>query len=66
MQTETKSPHFDKEAVLRHNAKIDRRVVAAHERLEKKLLKLGVEIKPRYSLEPPLGRSKTRGYNLNR
>lgn len=66
MPTETKSLHLDKEAVLRQNKKIDRRVVAAHERLEEKLLKLGVEIKPRYSLEPPLGNGRPRAYNLNR
>lgn len=66
MPTETKSPHLDKEAVLRQNKKIDRRVVAAHERLEEKLLKLGVEIKPRYSLEPPLGNGRPRAHNLSR
>lgn len=53
---DTKPPHLDKKAVLQQRStKIDRQVVAAHERLEEKLLKLGVEIKPRYSLGNPLG-----------
>lgn len=60
-----KTPHLDKKAVLRQSTKIDRRVVEAHDRLEEKLLKLGVEIKPRYSLEPPLG-TKMRLHNPNR
>lgn len=66
MPTVPEAPHLDHEAVLRQNTKIDRRVVEAHERLEKKLKKLGVEIKPRYSLEPPLGTNRTRARNLNR
>lgn len=66
MSTVPEAPHLDHDALLRRNTKIDRRVVAAHERLEKKLLKLGVEIKPRYSLEPPLGTNRTRAHNLNR
>ena len=66
MPTKPEPPRLDKEALLRQNTKIDRRVVTAHERLEQKLLKLGVEIKPSYGLEPPLGRSRTRTHNLNR
>ena len=66
MPTAPKAPHLDKEALLRQGTKIDRQVVAAHERLERKLLKLGVEIKPRYSLEPPLGTNRARARNLNR
>ncbi len=66
MSTKPEPPRLDKEAVLRQNTKIDRRVVAAHERLEQKLLKLGVEIKPSFGLEPPLGRNRTRAHNLNR
>ena len=66
MLTKPDPPHLDKEALLRQSTKIDRRVVAAHERLEQKLLKLGVEIKPRYGLEPPLGTNRTRAHNLNR
>ena len=53
----------DREAVLRQNPKIDVAVVAAHERLERDLKKLGVEIKPSYDLEPPLGWRPTRIHN---
>ena len=67
MPTATKAPHLDKEALLRQSTRIDRRIVEAHEQLEKKLLKLGVEIKPsRYSLEHPLGTHKARAHNVNR
>lgn len=66
MPTRMKPPHLDKEDVLKRNTKIDRRVVADHERLEHELLKLGVEIKPSYNLEPPLGRNRARPHNLNR
>ena len=61
--TKSDPPFLDKEALLRRSTKINWRVVAAHERLEQKLLKLGVEIKPRYSLEPPLGTNRTRVRN---
>lgn len=66
MPTKSKPLHLDKEAVQQQNTKIDRRVVSAHECLERELLKLGVEIKPRYSLEPPLGTRRLRARNLDR
>ena len=56
----------DREEVLRRNSKIDVDVVAAHERLERELRKLGVEIKPSYNLEPPFGRRPTRIHNHSR
>ena len=56
----------DREEVLRRNPKIDVDVVAAHERLERELRKLGVEIKPRYNIEPPFGRGPTRIHNHSR
>ena len=65
MSTKPKPPRLNKEALLR-NTKVDQQVVVAHERLEKKLLKLGVEIKPSYSLEHPLAKNRTRAHNLNR
>jgi hypothetical protein len=52
--------------VLRHNPKIDASVVAAHERLERDLKKLGVEIQPRYNIEPPFGRRPTSIHNHSR
>lgn len=51
------------EETLRKNPKVDASVVAAYRRLEKKLAKLGVEVKPKYNLEPPLGQDRTRIYN---
>lgn len=56
----------DREEVLRRNPKIDVSVVAAHERLERDLKKLGVEIKPSYNIEPPFGRRPTRIHNHSR
>jgi len=47
-----------KAEILRRNVNINRDTVAAHERLERELKKIGVEIKPSYNLEPPLGPSK--------
>ncbi len=53
-QRQTVSPPNLKD-VLERNTRINLTTVAAHERLEEKLKKLGVEIKPSYNLEPPLG-----------
>ena len=49
--------------VPKRNPRINRGTVAAHEELERKLKKLGVEIKPSYNLEHPLGRNPTRFHN---
>ena len=46
--------------VLERNTRINVNTVAAHEKLEENLKKLGVEIKPSYNLEPPLGRNPSR------
>ena len=54
-----------REAVLKRNKKINTETVAAHEKLERELQKLGVEIKPSFNLEPPLGRSRTGIHNRN-
>ena len=56
----------DRDEVLRRNPKVDVSVVAAHERLERDLKKLGVEIKPSYNIEPPFGRGPSRTHNHNR
>lgn len=56
----------DRDDVLRRNPKIDAAVVAAHERLERELKKLGVEIKPRYSIEPPFGQRPPSIHNHSR
>lgn len=65
----TRRPTFslpDREEVLRRNPKIGVGVVEAHERLERELKKLGVEIKPSYNIEPPFGRRPTRLHNHSR
>ena len=54
-----------REEVLKRNKKINTETVAAHEKLERDLQKLGVEIKPSFNLEPPLGRSRTGIHNRN-
>lgn len=56
----------DRDEVLRRNPGIDISVVVAHERLERDLKKIGVEIKPSYNIEPPFGRRPTRIHNHRR
>lgn len=67
----TSLPPSDK--VIRKNPKVNASVVAAHERLEQELKKLGVEIKPSsYNIEPAFGRhpfrirNPTKSHNHNR
>jgi len=50
--------NVDKKELLKQNVNINRKTVAAHKRLEQELRKIGVEIKPSYNLEPPLGPSR--------
>ena len=59
--------------VVRKNPKVNTSVVAAYERLERELKKLGVEIKPSsYNIEPAFGRhpfrirNPTKSHNHNR
>ena len=54
-----------REKVLKRNKDINTETVAAHEKLERELQKLGVEIRPSFNLEPPLGRSRTGIHNRN-
>ena len=56
----------NREEVFRRNPGIDVPVVEAHERLERDLEKIGVEIKPSYNIGPPLGRRPTRLSNHDR
>lgn len=58
------APKLDKQHVLERNANIDRAVVAAYKRLERELKKLGVDVRPRYTLEPPLGGGRPRDHRL--
>ena len=59
-------PLSDRRKTVAQNAKIDVGVVAAHERLERELKRLGVEIKPRYNLDSPWRRTATRLSNRSR
>ena len=54
-----------REEVLKRNKNINTATVAAHEKLERELQKLGVEIKPSFNLKPPLGRNRTGIHNRN-
>ena len=55
----------DQKEMFDRNAKINIDTVAAHEKLERELRKLGVIIKPSFNLEPPLGRNRTGLRNRN-
>lgn len=52
-----------RQEILKRNRGINTETVAAHTKLEQALRKLGVEIKPRFNLEPPLGRNPLRTHN---
>jgi len=54
-----------REKVLKQNKNINTETVAAHEKLERELQKLGVEIKPSFNLDPPLGWSRMNIHNRN-
>ena len=56
-------PPLNLKGILERNPGINMDTVAAHEELEENLKKLGVEVKPSYNLEPPLGRSPARFHN---
>ena len=56
---------LDRKKVLQQNRNVNSDTVAAHERLEQELKKIGVEIKPRFNVEPPLGSDRTGCYSRN-
>ncbi|MDE0305271.1 MAG: hypothetical protein OXI87_10360 [Albidovulum sp.] len=60
MGTKPNVVKLQKTEILSRNTKIDARVVSAQARLERELKGLGVEIKPEFKVEPPLGRGTTR------
>jgi hypothetical protein len=43
-----------KDKVIQGNKLIDKNLVSKHEELEKELQRLGVEIRPKFTLSPPL------------
>ncbi len=59
-----KESKLDTEKIIRKNKNIDKAVVSAHEPLEQELSKLGVETKPTFNIEPPLGCSSITGTNF--
>lgn len=66
VETETRGVEVTERMKEERAQKIDAAGVAAHEFLERELKKLGVEIKPRYSIEPPFGQRPTRIHNHSR
>ena len=59
------TPESYRKEILKRNKRINTETVAAHEKLERELQKLGIEIKPSFNIEPPLGRSRTGIHNRN-
>ena len=60
MRTRQSKSLPNREETFSRNVKIDTGVVASHERLEKELNRLGVEIKPSYNLVSPWQQNRTR------
>ena len=56
---------LDRKKIINQNKNINAETVSAHEKLERELRKLGVEIKPTFNIEPPLGWNRTGFYNQN-
>ena len=50
--------------VTRDNPSISFSIIDAYQKLERKLLKLGVKVEGRYNIEHPLGSSRNRFYAL--
>ena len=50
-KTQRKTP----KELLNSNPKVSKSIVIQYSELEKKLVKLGVDTKPHYTLSPPLG-----------
>ena len=46
---------MEKDEILRRNPMVDPDLVARHEKLELELHRLGVDTKPKYNIDPPLG-----------
>ncbi len=65
MDKKLKDVNLRESEILKHNKKIDVRAVGAQNELERQLKDLGVEAKPEFKLEPPLGRGESRlcGHN---
>lgn len=70
METKSKRTGQFQENLLNKNPGVDVMIIDAYRKLELQLLRLGVKVKRRYSIEPPLGfdRNKlhTSGFNRNK
>jgi len=66
MTTKKKTLRTDKEKLLKQGVNVNKSAIAAYKKLEKELIALGVETKPSYNLEHPLGPSKIPLRNRNR
>jgi hypothetical protein len=53
----------EKDSILRRNPQVDTLIVKQHKALDVALQKLGVDTKPRFNIEPPLGGDRLRLFN---
>ncbi len=65
MSGKPKIVELQKAEILERNRRVDSKVVNAHVNLERRLKRLGVEVKPEFKVEPPLGRGRTRLLSRN-
>ena len=65
MSGKPKMVTLKKTEILERNKNIDPKLVSAQDNLELRLKNLGVEVKPEFNLEPPLGRGKLRLHSRN-
>ena len=49
--------------ILRRNPMVDPDLVERHEKLEMELRRLGVDTKPKYNIDPPLGGGRLHLFN---
>ena len=54
---------MEKAEILKNNPKIDLTLVEQYEKLDLELRKLGVDTKPKFNIEPPLGRGRLLLFN---
>ena len=65
MNRKPKVVKLQKTKILENNKKIDARVVDAQTKLEHQLKGVGVEVKPEFKIEPPLGQGRMRLLSRN-
>ncbi len=57
MKNKKKQKYATNETIQNRNPKIDKLLVKNYENLESQLNKIGVDTKPNFNIEPPLGGS---------